>query len=442
MKSLSEILKEINRIELNEDVNKISFKGILLWPIIRAHLSVESLKGNIATNVDNIFLRIWVLIADSFTLLKFHNLIRKNIFFVYGYDPSGKYIINNNIIHKQANPIRDYVGKDDFYLLEFGTRNFNTPRLDHIVNVSLLFSFYKTIFFPVNFIKKRIRRVSLEQQIDKLSKKYKIDNKVWNNIDDFFEKKSFFDFLIRLIKPKQIFLKSFNNTTAFSLIYVANKNYIPTIDYQHGQQGDNNLNYTNWFSIPSLGYQLLPRYFWLWGSNFEKKFDPWLSKQKYHKTIIVGNLWFNFVKNNKELFPLVNLKKDVNVNVLVCLQKTHIPKLIEQAIICSKGVRWYFRLHPRELNNKVKLLKALNDLNVQSSLFEIEISNNSLIESLLQSVDVVITEWSTVAYEALLFKKKSIVIHENGLNAYSQLIKENKIYYINELKELLKELKV
>ena len=81
MKSLNEILKEINRIELNEDVNKISFKGILLWPIIRAHFSAESLKGIIATNKDNIFLRIWVLITDSFTLLKFHNLIRKNIFF-------------------------------------------------------------------------------------------------------------------------------------------------------------------------------------------------------------------------------------------------------------------------------------------------------------------------------------------------------------------------
>ena len=184
----------------------------------------------------------------------------------------------------------------------------------------------------------------------------------------------------------------------------------------------------------------MPKYFWLWGSDFEKKFHPWLSKQTYHKTKVVGNLWFNFVEGNKELFPPTNLKKDNVINVLVCLQKTYIPKLIEDAIISGNGIKWYFRLHPRELKNKSKLEELLNKLGVDFNSFDLEIANTSLIESLLQSVDTVITEWSTVAYEASLFQKKSIVIHENGLKAFSQLINENKIFYTNETEELLNKI--
>jgi len=440
VKTLNDILVQISNIELKQEVNILYYNEVFLWPIIRSFITRSELTNTLGTHKDNAFVRLWVFILDSFTLFNFYKLFKKNIFLVYGYDPTGKYIIDKKCIHKQANPIKDYVGKKDFYFLELGIRNYKTPKMDGVVNISLLFIVFKIISYPLFFFKKTLRKRQMKNEIDNFIVKNNISHEVWNDIDDFFKKKSFFNILIRLIKPKQIFLKSFNNTTAFSLIYVANKNYIPTIDYQHGQQGDNSLNYSNWYSIPNAGYKTLPKYFWLWGSDFEKKFHPWLSKQTYHKTKVVGNLWFNFVEGNKELFPPTNLKKDNVINVLVCLQKTYIPKLIEDAIISGNGIKWYFRLHPRELKNKSKLEELLNKLGVDFNSFDLEIANTSLIESLLQSVDTVITEWSTVAYEASLFQKKSIVIHENGLKAFSQLINENKIFYTNETEELLNKI--
>lgn len=440
MKTLNDTLARIIEIELKQEVNSLYYNDVFLWPIIRSFITRSELKNTLATHKDNAFIRLWILIFDSLTLFNFYKLFKKNIFLLYGYDPSGKYILDKKCIHKQASPIKDYVGKKDFYFLEFGLRNYKTPKIDGVVNISLLFIVFKILSFPLFFFLKIFKKRQMKNEIDKFIVKNNISQEVWNDINDFYQKKSFFNILIRLIKPKRIFLKSFNNTTAFSFIYIANKNNISTIDYQHGQQGDNSLYYSNWHRVPKAGYKMLPRYFWLWDSKSEKKFNSWLPNQTYHKSKVVGNLWFNFVEGNKVLFPPANLKKDNVINVLVCLQITYIPNLIKNAMISGNGIRWYFRLHPREIKNKSKLEKLLNNLGVDFNLFDVEVANTSLIESLLKSVDIVVTEWSTVAYEALLFQKKSIVIHENGLKAFSQLINENKIYYINEPEELLNEI--
>ena len=99
---------------------------------------------------------------------------------------------------------------------------------------------------------------------------------------------------------------------------------------------------------------------------------------------------------------------------------------------------WYFRLHPREYHNKKKLNLLLKDL---TENYNIDIGNQFPLESFLQTVDVVVTEWSTVAYEATLFEKKSIVIHQNGQEAFKSLISKNLVYYAEDYKKLIQLIK-
>ena len=73
--------------------------------------------------------------------------------------------------------------------------------------------------------------------------------------------------------------------------------------------------------------------------------------------------------------------------------------------------------------------------------YNIDIGNQFPLESFLQTVDAVVTEWSTVAYEATLFKKKAIVIHQNGQEAFKSLISRNLIYYAEDYKKLLEFIK-
>lgn len=438
MKSLNEILLEVNKIESSIDVNNILYENVLLWPIIRVHIISNQVKGEIKTFKDNILLRLIVLIKDSLTIFKINKLFKKNIFFVYGYDPSGKYTLNNKCIHKQGNPIKDYIGSNDFYFLEFGIRNYNTPRVDQTINISLLFVLYKIFFYPFILLKQIKRKRSLKNQINDLINKSIVEVSVWKDINDFFIKKYFFDGIIKLIKPKKIFLKAFTNTTAYSLLYSCNLKSIPTIEYQHGQQGDNSLTYSNWFSVPKNGYKMLPKTFWLWDNTFANKFQLWISKQNYHEIKIVGNLWQNFVEKNDKLFPPYNLFDSKYKNVLVCMQKTHLPEIIKKAMCSDTKIVWYFRLHPREYHNKKKLNLLLKDL---TENYNIDIGNQFPLESFLQTVDVVVTEWSTVAYEATLFEKKSIVIHQNGQEAFKSLISKNLVYYAEDYKKLIQLIK-
>lgn len=173
MRNLNKILSEINKIESSLEVNNIIYDNVLLWPIIRIHLINNQIKGEISTFKDNVLLRLLVLLKDSFTIFRIKNLYKKNIFFVYGYDPSGKYTLGDKCIHKQGDPIKDYVGSDNFYFLEFGLRNYNTPRMDQTINISLLFVLYKIFFYPF-ILSKQIKR------------KRKIKNQINNNLKLFF----------------------------------------------------------------------------------------------------------------------------------------------------------------------------------------------------------------------------------------------------------------
>lgn len=391
------------------------------------------MAGNISTKKDSTFKRLLIGILDSTTLFSFYKLFNKNLFFIYGNDPSAKYIIKGRVIHKQAAPINEFMGENNFCLLEFGLRSYGTPKIKGTVNISSLFTLFKLLYYvPFYF---SYRESDSKLIINNFLKKNGIDTNVWNDIYDFFIKQYFFSFLIKLIRPKKIFLKSFNNTNAMSILYAANKHNIITVDYQHGQQGDNNLSYSNWLNIPKNGYKTLPREFWLWGKEFEYKFQSWICNQDYHKTNIVGNLWFNYVLKNKNLFPPCNALPQKKINVLVCLQKTRLPKIINECFQSDEDkIFWHFRLHPRELHKKSKLE---SDLKHKKINYDLDIANSYHLESLLQSVDVVITEWSTVAYEATLFKKKSIVIHRNGYDAFLSLILNGDIIYATNHKKLI-----
>lgn len=438
MRNLNKILLEINKIESSIDVNSILYDNVLLWPIIRLNMINNQVKGKLSPFKDNVLLRVLVLIKDSVSIFRIKNLFKKNIYFVYGHDLSGKYTLGKKCIHKQGDPIKDFIGSNDFYFLEFGLRNYNTPKMDQTINISLLFVLYKIFFYPFILSKKIMRKRILKNQINDLINKSKVDISVWNDLDDFFIKKYFFDYIIKLIKPKKIFLKAFANTTAFPLIYSCNLKSIPTIEYQHGQQGDNSITYANWFSVPKNGYKMLPKTFWLWDNTFANKFELWMSNQNYHEIKIVGNLWQKFIEKNNKLFPSYNFFDSEFKNVLVCLQKTHLPEIIKKAICNDNKIMWYFRLHPREYHNKNKLIFLLKDL---TENYNVEIGNKFPLESFLQTVDAVVTEWSTVAYEAYLFNKKSIVIHQNGKEAFKSFISKKVIYYTEDYKKLLEFIK-
>ena len=212
---------------------------------------------------------------------------------------------------------------------------------------------------------------------------------------------------------------------------------IDTIEYQHGQQGEDSLTYSNWTKIPKNGFNIMPKYFWLWEEIFKDKFESWINNQDFHQVKVFGNFWPDYIKSN---FPSTNISKYLNnnkVNVLYCMQSPKIDSIILNAMKEIKPIKWFIRLHPRTINYKDKINKELLGLNID---FDVEISNSFKFEDILLNSNILITSWSTTAYEAYIYGIKSIVINNKGYKAYKKFINKGLIIYAKTYTDIKKEI--
>ena len=80
----------------------------------------------------------------------------------------------------------------------------------------------------------------------------------------------------------------------------------------------------------------------------------------------------------------------------------------------------------------------MKDNKVNSTFYELEKANSISFEKLLYNVDAVVSEWSSVLYEAFNHGKKAITISEYGRDAYEEFIIDKKIAYAKNSSDLIK----
>lgn len=435
MNNLDNILYKINQIELNTDLTNKSVLGENIWPIIRLSL-VSDLREKIfdSSKKKKVFSNSLVMLSSLFHIFRIFNT-KKIIIFTHGVDSSAIYKLKNKVIHKQWSPLIDKFGSKHFLTIQLGLVSSIQNQFKNTFNINLLYLIFSFINYPLKLRRDRKINKELATILENINEVHNSQSLI-NDVNKFFNQRSFFRVLFKVMKPRALFLKGFGDINSFSIISAANNLNIDTIDYQHGQQGENNLFYSNWLNLPVKGYKMLPKYFWLWEETFIDKFKKWTQNQDYHEAFVGGNLWIEFIKDkiNFEGHKLFSTDKK---HALVCLQRTYLPKVIEQAMNKSEGIIWHFKLHPRENRNVDLLLEAFREKKVPSDKFELEVSNNKLFEELIGSVDVVISEWSTVCYESILYGKKGIVIHENGKTAFKKHINKKNIFYTENALELI-----
>jgi len=425
-----DILERINYFEELLPINQMELLGINIWPILRTFY-ISSLGGN-QFSKSKITINSLKIFDFNLKKLKSHDL-----FFSYANDPSGIIKLDDKYIQKQAFVLKKFKSKD-LKIIEFGLPiNSNNKDAFKITGLYFLFK----IFFFFNYKKKKVLKSEL-----RILKKRIIDDLAYydipfydKEIKEFFCRKYFFDLLLNYLKPKSIYLKSFNNINAFAICASSKDLNIETFEYQHGQQGEYSLAYSSWKNIPKKGYSILPKVFLLWDSIFSSKFEKWISRQEYHRFEIVENYWVKFVKSNSYLFPKISIDNNY-VNVVVCLQSLKIPELIIELLNNSDKLKWHFRIHPKDFANIEIITKTLNQMGINQSKVDLKTTNQIPIESVLKSFDIIITEWSTVAYEAYLNGNKSIVIGNKGFNAYYFFIKRGGILFAENSKDLLKHI--
>jgi hypothetical protein len=252
--------------------------------------------------------------------------------------------------------------------------------------------------------------------------------------------------VLKRVAPKAVFFTCYYQANSMAAILAARELGIRSVDVQHGQQGDYHGMYAGW-NPPPGGYELLPDLFWCWGAQSAERINRWSrSVCPAHKGIVGGNPWMSRQIHGQstadEGSDLHTLLAPGQKHVLLALQpiQNPLPDMIVAAIAASPpNVRWLVRLHPMMRGAREEEIRARLAETGHPNV-ELDLSSSLPLAVLLRRMDFVITLWSSVAYEALLFGAHPIIAHENGHKAFQSYIDNGLFSYANSPDDILRTL--
>lgn len=241
-------------------------------------------------------------------------------------------------------------------------------------------------------------------------------------LNNVFIKKEIYQHYFSCVRPKEIYYTVFFYRDAFALSLVSSKLKLKSVEIQHGQQGIENIHYQ--FLRRNIGkYEFLPKYTWVWGKTSYNRFRQ---DRKSH-VIIAGHPCYIEKPNTH--------KKGIK-DVLVALQPTDnpIPPFLEKAMLNKTDIKWFIRLHPRMLAELAFYKEKYQEY--KHILFDE--ANNCPLPKLLSKVAYIITQWSTVIYEGVLFNCMGILISQKGKDLMQEDISEGVLKTALDTEQLLK----
>lgn len=462
------ILETIAKIEQSFDVNSVSYKDLVMWPLIRLRvyqqLSRPELNFTRREYRDDGEMPIFRTKNNQLKLLRKYKGV--DILF---FSRVEKYTekINEKFYNPYIDPMIDLV-KDSYSFLKIelsrvqGTRFTKMSStgfyvdsiIDHIRDAIYLLGMSNNIrklprFNPTTFIKAKPRRYKTDTI--KSIKNFSDLQQVIKNISGvqieetrFLEEarlvkawQAYFTEILAEIRPRAVFLECYYYTIAMALIGACKKLEITTVDIQHGFYGNYHGLYTHWTKIPMNGYDLLPDNFWCWGQiskeHMEKWYDP---KRVHHRPIVGGNVritqWFEkeHLSTDKGIKSFYEELEQKEKNILVTLSDEFVPEHVFDAMRHSPdNWLWLIRLRPVAYTNakKNQVRAVLKQHGVYN--FEIDHATSCRLYDLLKRSDHHVTLYSSVYYEALAFNVPTTIIHPLGLLCYEDEFKKGVLDY-------------
>ena len=249
-----------------------------------------------------------------------------------------------------------------------------------------------------------------------------------NNLISWVRKIKFIsNFYIRFFKKvspeKLIFCGYYGWDNLYAAIYSANKLNIKTIDFQHGPQ-TNHMVFSGWNKIPKLGYNLMPKEYWVWDQESKLNLEKWSASQDDISVKLAGHpyLQYKHTKENKR-------------NLIVFTMQTFLLKrMIPQGIIKLMkewDYKWVFRLHPRNSFSLSEVENYFNNQGVDNTIYEIEFSDQKPLSETLAKAVLHFTCFSGCMLEARSLGVSTILIDDVGYDMFKNYIDNDLVFYIN-----------
>jgi hypothetical protein len=465
------IMDFLNLVEDALPVNQWKWDGISVWPLFRVLTYFQNIQREEFSRVDSKFHSCYKKTKSACSSLvsyyKASFVDRKKSDYcegkrdiVFMTDALSRVKVNHFWYLKEYDSIAKVFKEENlsFLCLEF-TRGgeYRLPRYSpsRLIDKDLLIirgasSIFKTVCLDDSFF-------YFLEQINLLTKKNEEGLK--------FPSKERLYLLLRYIRSlaefyKKIFLKvvpsvgmvvCYYSVAVMAFILACNEFGIPSIDIQHGVQGDLHVAYGRWNAISGEGYNLLPDYFWCWSDEEAHNIYSWSGDHsKRHKPIVGGNLFLEQVQSGEIFFEeeesfKEKIKKSLfTKHILVTLQPINYKETLNKLFNCignsPEEWMWWIRLHTGMYAIKQEIVKFLEEKASEFKNIDINKATDLPLYLLLKYMDVHITSSSSSVIEAEAFGVQSIIIDRLGASYYKRQIECQKAIYAEDEESIVNAL--
>ncbi|WP_424992292.1 hypothetical protein [Oceaniradius stylonematis] len=251
------------------------------------------------------------------------------------------------------------------------------------------------------------------------------------------------------IGPRQIWMANYYSVSGMAMCLAGSRSGIPTVDISHGSSGNLHYAYSGFDGHPSGGYPILPSYFLSRHEGDAKALDSLVrNSSSHHPPIVVGDLaahaWrddaFGIASETRRKLELATrgapVKKD-KLDVLIAAQSIErLPNQVVEAMHAARGwCRFWIRFHPI-------YLRDIGDFNPPDGIEipDLMATTTAPLFSLLERIDVVLTESSSVAEDGLYWDRPAVIVHPFGQNMFKEYIDEGRMLAASTSREIAEAL--
>lgn len=451
----SKYMDIINEIEQTFNVSTWEIKGIKIWPVVRINLATNLQMDRKHPEIPPKLKMLYRLLLISYEQkkheLKFRkeNKQTKKADVVFLSHSVFRTEVHNKWYDRFCDPIRESLNEE-------GTTSFQyeyVPRRQ----------FRRGKVFPSQYIQSQIDYIKFKYEFKKISidpsfEQEYLSLKEWLKHklidyclppvervvkDMFIINELSHDFSEQLLKmeAKVGLVVYYYGIEGFAFNLACKKLGIPSIDIQHGVQGEYHRAYGRWGNVPKNGYELLPSIFWCWNEEEESIIRKWANDNNRHRVINGGFPWLELWQNPNH--PITSSYSNViknlennDLTILVTLQKERkVPELLLETIkISPPQWKWLIRLHPammQQFEEIVSIFSAVRDR------VEIEQATKLPLYAILATADLHVTEWSSTVIEADALRVPSIIIHPFGYELFHNYVESGKSKFVETTDEFI-----
>ena len=433
-----EAIEILNSLEQKYPVDQWTIDGITVWPVIKIDLFFKwfnkyyskELISDTNTQENSTTKKIIKCVRSFIKLGKLLLQAEKKVTVLFSGANTHRVDFQDAFINRYFQPLIEYIKEEEGrqslmidYLPRDSSKNYKPQ-----TNLFFLDE-YRLAARIITEVRSRRLKYNLhgyEEFLNEVSERFNFDlNKTQyrKSIEQIVRETQanafVYDIFLRKYNPGHVMGLCYYSGAMYGMNYAAHKRGIPSIDMQHGGQGELHAAYAGFEKIPSTGYNIMPKVFWCWDEASAETIRAWTDKQTFHQVKVGGNPWLRYCAQFKETYPFPGKRI-----ILYTMQFNELEDYLVEAIKNTpEDYSWWLRLHPCRLDGLPRLIEILKNNGILDKV-EFDKATNYPLPVILSKAHVHLSKYSGSVIEAAQMGVKTIVLDPIGVNAYKNQIHE------------------